>query len=140
MRKVILAFNFVSILYALFTAIALMIVITGTSIFFPNLDNISLVSLYMIFPLGYNFIVVYGLKQFKTWAYVLAAVEVFALAGYFIINWFLSGVQGYLGAAIWMLIFISLTNLLYRDFKCRPDRITKKDVGLEDYQSQHDEM
>ena len=120
MRTAILAFNFLSVIYAIIAALGFMVMIAGSSVLLKDIDVSPFASLYALLPLLYNIATVYGLKTFKTWAYLMAAIQLLALISNLIYQWASGDWQDFIGSILVLCIVIGLGNILYFDFKRRP--------------------
>lgn len=120
MRTVILAFNFLSVIYAIIAALGFIVMIPGSSVLLEDIDFSPFASLYVLLPLLYNIATVYGLKTFKTWAYLLAAIQLLVLISNLIYQWASGDWQDFIGSILLVSIVVGLGNILYFDFKSRP--------------------
>jgi len=120
MRNIVLAFNLLSVKYAIIAALGLMVILVGASQIMADVGVSKYASIYMLLPLMCNLVTVYGLTKFKIWSYLLATLQLLTLILNVAYGWLTGGWQDIVGSLVLLYILIALGNMLYLDFKSRP--------------------
>lgn len=73
MRQAVLAFNFLSIIYAIVTGLLVLSLTTMVAVDFMNIGVIPKTAVLVVVLLPVNMLSVSGLKRRKSWAYVICS-------------------------------------------------------------------
>ncbi|MDX1538714.1 hypothetical protein [Arsukibacterium sp.] len=119
MRKVVLAFNMLSVVYAIIAGLALAVAFVGVPVALEGYKVSPYLGLYIILPLIYNLLTVYGLKRLKLWGYVMAAIELLLLMLNLLYGWLTGDWQNIVGSIVWVGMLVILGSILYSDFRVR---------------------
>ncbi|MGY0644487.1 MAG: hypothetical protein ACW7DN_07950 [Paraglaciecola chathamensis] len=79
MRQVVLAFNFLSVVYAIISGLLILSLTTMVAVDFLNVDAIPKTAVLVVLLLLANIISVSALKRRKTWAYIVCSAHLFFL-------------------------------------------------------------
>ena len=114
MRNVVLAFNFVSVFYAIISGLLILFLITFVTTELMDISTIPPLLFLLIFLLPANMYAVYGLKRRKTWAYVACSAQVIVWFGLLVYSLITEPFD--IGTLINLCLPVTFAALLYNDY------------------------
>lgn len=108
-----------SVVYAIIAGLALAVAFVGVPVALEGYKVSPYLGLYIILPLIYNLLTVYGLKRLKLWGYVMAAIELLLLMLNLLYGWLTGDWQNIVGSIVWVGMLVILGSILYSDFRVR---------------------
>jgi len=114
MRQVVLAFNFLSVVYAIISGLLILSLTTMVTVDFINVDAIPKTAVLFALLLPANIISASALQRRKLWSYIVCSAHVFLLCAVFVYSMATSSISA---SSLFLLGLVALLGLsLYTDY------------------------
>lgn len=114
MRQVVLAFNFLSVVYAIISGLLILSLTTIVAVDFINVDAIPKTAVLFALLLPANIISASALKRRKLWSYIVCSAHVFLLCA---VSVYSMATRSISASSIFLLGLLALLGLsLYTDY------------------------